>query len=87
MSTNVKKIRFLVIFDTCDVRYNWSISLLPPIVREGTPGRHEPPVCRHEPPRVARQTKPQLFRNEHAQHIKSVCVIQEVFLYLCFKFK
>ena len=23
---------FLVIFDTCDVMYNWSISLLPPIV-------------------------------------------------------
>ncbi len=23
---------FLVIFDTCDVVYNWSISLLPPIV-------------------------------------------------------
>ena len=25
---------FLVIFDTCDVMYNWSISLLPPIVLE-----------------------------------------------------
>ena len=23
---------FLVVFDTCDVAYNWSISLLPPIV-------------------------------------------------------
>ena len=23
---------FLVIFDTCDVMYSWSISLLPPIV-------------------------------------------------------
>ena len=23
---------FLVIFDTCDVVYNWSISMLPPIV-------------------------------------------------------
>ena len=23
---------FLVIYDTCDVVYNWSISLLPPIV-------------------------------------------------------
>ena len=31
MSTNVRKFRF-VIFDTCDVVYNWSISLLPPIV-------------------------------------------------------
>ena len=30
MSTNVRK--FLVIFDTCDVVYNWFISLLPPIV-------------------------------------------------------
>ena len=38
--------------------------------REGTPGRHEPPLCRNEPPRVARQTKPPLCRNEHAQHIK-----------------
>ena len=32
MSTNVRKFFFLVIFDTCDVVYNWSISLLPPIV-------------------------------------------------------
>ena len=32
MSTNVRKLCFLVIFDTCDVLYNWSISLLPPIV-------------------------------------------------------
>ena len=31
MSTNVRKFRFLVIFDTCDVVYNWLISLLPPI--------------------------------------------------------
>ena len=30
MSTNVRK--FLVIFDTCDVAYNWFISLLPPNV-------------------------------------------------------
>ena len=29
MSTIVKKIVFLVIFDTCDVMYNWSISPLP----------------------------------------------------------
>ena len=32
MSTNLRKKNFLVIFDTCDVVYNWSISLLPPIV-------------------------------------------------------
>ena len=32
MSTNVRKFRFPFIFDTCDVVYNWSISLLPPIV-------------------------------------------------------
>ena len=32
MSTNVRNFRFLVIFDTCDVVYIWSISLLPPIV-------------------------------------------------------
>ena len=32
MSTNVRKFRILVIFDTCDVVYNWSISLLPPIL-------------------------------------------------------
>ena len=32
MSTNGKKVVFLVIFDTCDVMYNWSVSLLPPIV-------------------------------------------------------
>ena len=31
MSTNVRQFRF-VIFDTCDVVYNWFISLLPPIV-------------------------------------------------------
>ena len=34
MSTNVKNFVFVVIFDTCDVVYNWSISLLPPIVQE-----------------------------------------------------
>ena len=28
------------------------------VTREGNPGRHEPPLCRHEPSRVARQTKP-----------------------------
>ena len=32
MSTNVRKFRFLVIFDTGDILHNWSISLLPPIV-------------------------------------------------------
>ena len=33
MSINVRKFRFLAIFDTCDVIvYNWFISLLPPIV-------------------------------------------------------
>ena len=32
MSTNVRTFAFLVIFDTCDVVYNWLISLLPPIV-------------------------------------------------------
>ena len=32
MSTNGRNVVFLVIFDTCDVMYNWSISLLPPSV-------------------------------------------------------
>ena len=32
MSTNGRNDGFLVIFDTYDVMYNWSISLLPPIV-------------------------------------------------------
>ena len=32
MSANVRKFRFLVIFDTCDIVYNGSISLLPPVV-------------------------------------------------------
>ena len=32
MSNNVGKLVFLVIIDTCDVMYHWSISLLPPIV-------------------------------------------------------
>ena len=30
--------------------------------REGTLGRHEPPLCRPEPPRFARQTEPLLSR-------------------------
>ena len=30
--------------------------------REGTPGRHEPPLCRHEPPRFARQTEPPIYK-------------------------
>ena len=33
---------FLVIFDTCDVVYDWSISLLPPIVLDNLFGvEHE----------------------------------------------
>ena len=32
------------------------------IVREGTPGRDEPLLCGHEPPRFARQTEPPLCR-------------------------
>ena len=32
ISTNVKKFLFFVLFDTCDVVYDWFISLLPPIV-------------------------------------------------------
>ena len=55
-------------------------------VREETPGRHEPLLCRHEPPRFARQTEPLLCCNEHAQYIKMYRVIQEVLLNLCFKF-
>ena len=40
MSTNVENIVFLVIFDTCDVVYNWVISLLPPIVLDNLFGTH-----------------------------------------------
>ena len=32
---------FLVIFDTCDVMYNWSISLLPPVVLDNLFGLYE----------------------------------------------
>jgi len=32
------------------------------IGRKGTPGRHQHPLCRHEPPRFARQTEPPLYR-------------------------
>ena len=32
--------------------------------REGTPRRHEPPICRHEPLRFARQTEPPLYSKE-----------------------
>ena len=32
MSNNVRKFRFPIMFDTCDVVYNLSSSLLPPIV-------------------------------------------------------
>ena len=30
--------------------------------REGTPGRHEPQLCRHKPPKFARDTEPPLCR-------------------------
>ena len=37
--TNVRKFRvFLVIFGTCDVVYNWFISLLPPILLDNLYG-------------------------------------------------
>ena len=54
------------------------------VTREGTPGRHEPPLCRHEPPRVAWKTKPPLCRNEHAQHIKMCLCNTEGFFKLVF---
>ena len=39
MSTDVRKFRFpCYIFDTCDVVYNWFISLLPPIVIDNLSG-------------------------------------------------
>ena len=41
-------------------------------MREGTPGRHEPLLCRQEPP-FARQIEPLLRRNEHAQYICVLC--------------
>ena len=33
-----------------------------PLVREGILGRHEPPLCRQEPPRFARQIESRLCR-------------------------
>ena len=45
LTTNVRKFFFLVIFDTCDVVYNWTISLLPPILLDNlfeiNPSNHE----------------------------------------------
>ena len=46
MSNNVRikmslNFVFLVIFDTCDVVYNWSISLLPPIVLDNLFGYNQ----------------------------------------------
>ena len=40
MSTNViqDSFVFLVIFDTCDVMYNWLITLLPPIILDNVFG-------------------------------------------------
>jgi len=56
--------------------------------REGAPGRPEPPLCRHEPSRFARQTKPSLCRNLSMYNTpKCACVIQEGFLNLFFKFE
>ena len=40
------------------------------LTRERTLRRHEPSLCRPEPPRFAKQTKPPLCRREHAQYIK-----------------
>ena len=34
--------------------------------REGTPDRHEPRLCRKEPPKFAEQTEPPQCRNDHA---------------------
>ena len=46
---------------------NWKEMYLPNnITRDETPGRHEPPLCRHKPPVFARQTEPPLCR-------KSLC--------------
>ena len=44
------------------------------MTREGTTGRHDPQLCRHEPPRFAMQTEPPLRSNEHEQYIQNVHV-------------
>ena len=49
--------------------------------REGTPGRHDPPLCRYETPRFA---GPQKCCNEHAQHVKMCLCNSVVFLKLVF---
>ena len=53
----------------------------------GTPGRHEPSLCRHKPPRFAKQAKPQLYSNQHAQYIKMCLCNTGGFLNLCLKVK
>ena len=55
--------------------------------KEGTPGRHEPPLYKNEPPRFARQTEPQLCSNEHAEYIKMCLYNTGGFLDMCFKLK
>ena len=39
-------------------KFHWLLWRGPGLVREGNPGRHEPPLCRQEPPIFARQTEP-----------------------------
>ena len=44
-------------------------------MREGTPGRHKPLLCRHELPRFARQTEPPLCRPSlcYADRVYTLC--------------
>jgi len=49
MSTYEENFVFLVIFETCDVVYNYSISLLPPIVLENLFGLHYIDIIAYHP--------------------------------------
>jgi len=81
MIQKTKELKFLLIDLNKQLINEWiekiERSYLP---REGNPGHHEPPLCRHEPPRFAKQIEPPLCSNEHEQSIKMcLCVTGSFF--------
>ena len=65
---------FLVKFDTCDVMFNWSISLLPPILLDNLFGLtiSNSPIA---PLLIIWKNNQHMFNRKHKQNIKTVIIV------------
>ena len=73
---------FLVIIDTCDVRYNSSISLLPPIVLDNFFGKNQINFLINEVYRLFRVRKPRHICKENKMFFFQILNIFLLFSFL-----